>query len=96
MQGTITVTCATGVASISNDYFSSAYPNPFSNKLTIETSDADMIALYNMVGEKIRTITLPHGQTKTGINVVDLRNGIYFYCVIKEGAVIETRKIIKN
>ena len=88
-------TCASGVASINNNFASAVYPVPFSNKLTIET-DADMIALYNMVGEKIKTITLAHGQTKTEINTTDLRDGIYFYCIIKEGVVIETRKIVKN
>ncbi|MBI4947036.1 MAG: T9SS type A sorting domain-containing protein [Bacteroidetes bacterium] len=94
--GTITVTCTNGVASINNNFSSSAYPIPFSNKLTIETSDADMIALYNIIGENIRTITLPHGQTQTEINTADLKDGIYLYSVFKEGVVVETKKIVKN
>lgn len=96
MTGTIVVTCSAGIASINNHYFSAAYPNPFSNKLIIETSDVDMITLYNVIGEEIKTVSLPHGQTKTEINVADIREGIYFYRVIKEGIVIETRKIVKN
>ena len=55
-----------------------------------------MIALYNVVGEKIRTITLQHGQTKAEINACDLREGIYFYAILKEGVVIGTRKIGKK
>lgn len=94
--GTITVTCASGVPAINNSALYSAYPNPFSSKIDIEVSDADMIALYNVVGEKIKTITLLNGQTKAEINASDLMEGIYFYCIMKEGVVIETKKIVKN
>ena len=94
--GTITVTCPNGIAPVSNNYFSAAYPNPFSSKLTIEFLNADLISLYNMVGEKIKTITVQQGQSKAEINASDLREGIYFYCILKEGIVIETRKIVKN
>lgn len=96
MAGSITVTCPSGVAPISNYYISSAYPVPFSSNLTIEFTEADLITIYNAVGDKIRTITLQHGQTKTEINSAELRNGIYFYCIVKEGVVVETRKIVKN
>lgn len=93
----VTGTCASGVAvSVSNNYFSAAYPNPFSSKLTFENSEADMIALYNVVGEKIKIIIFQHGQTKVEVNAADLREGIYFYAIMKEGVVIETRKIVKK
>ena len=96
--GTITVTgtCSSGISSIDNDFLTSAYPNPFVSKLTLEFQDAEMLILYNMVGEKIKTITLSKGQTKAEINATDLRSGIYFYSVLKEGIVIETKKIVKN
>ena len=96
MKGTITVTCPNGVASVNNNYFSSAYPMPFSGKLTIEASNADMITFYNIFGEKIRTITWSPAQTKAEVNMADLTDGIYFYCILKEGVVLETRKIVKN
>ncbi len=96
MAGSITVACPNGVSSISGNYFSAAYPNPFTSKLTIENSDAEMIAVYNALGENIRTIALPKGQTKTEIDGRDLKQGIYFYCILKEGLVIETKKVIKN
>ncbi len=96
MTGSISVTCPSGISVSEIAYFSAAYPNPFSSKLTIETSAADMISIYNFVGEKIKTILLQHGQTKAEVNTADLNNGVYFYCVLKEGIVIETKKIIKN
>jgi plastocyanin len=84
------------VPNIDNNYLSVAYPNPCSNKLTIEMPGADLLSIYNMVGEKIKTIALQRGQTKAEINIGDLQAGIYFYCLIKEGTIVETRKIVKN
>jgi len=66
------------------------------NKLTIEFSDVDLISIYNVVGENIKTIVVQNGQTKAEINAADFREGIYFYAILKEGVVIETRKIVKN
>ncbi|MBI4931074.1 MAG: T9SS type A sorting domain-containing protein [Bacteroidetes bacterium] len=96
MAGTIIVVCTNSVASVNNGFSSSVYPNPFSSKLFVEFSDADLIFIYNVVGEKIKTITLSKGQTKAELNATDLREGIYFCCILKEGVVIETRKIVKN
>jgi plastocyanin len=96
MVGGFAATCTNAVPSIDNNYLTVAYPNPFSNKITIDIPDADMITLYNMVGEKIKSVALQHGQTKAEINASELHDGIYFYCIIKEGVVIETRKIVKN
>ncbi len=81
---------------VNNSFSSSVYPNPFSSKLIVEFSDADLISIYNGVGEKIKTIALLHGQTKVEINTADLREGIYFFSLIKEGIVTETSKIVKN
>lgn len=95
--GVINVTCSNGIASINNSFSSSVFPNPFSSKITVEFSDAaEMISIYNMVGEKIKTIALSKGQTKLEINAADLKEGIYFYSILKEGIVIETRKLVKN
>lgn len=93
--GVLNVTCPTVVPLISNTYFSSAYPNPFTSSVTVENFPADMICMYNAVGEKIKSIPL-NGKTKTDINTADLSSGIYFYCIIKEGVIIETRKIVKD
>ena len=73
-----------------------AYPNPFSEKINFETTDANTILLYNMMGEKVRSVTLKSGQTKVQIDASDLNHGIYFYSILKEGIVLETRKIVKE
>lgn len=92
----VTGTCANGVPALSNDPISIAYPSPFSNKITIEFSEADLISIYNVLGEKIQTIALKDGQTKAEISDLDIEEGVYFYSLIKEGIIIETKKIVKN
>ena len=75
---------------------SSAYPNPFADKLTIETTQGDMISIYNMLGEKMKSVSLKSGQTKVQVDGTELNSGIYFYSIIKEGVIVETRKVVKE
>jgi PKD repeat protein len=56
------------------------YPNPFSEMITIETSNKENLdfELYNILGEKIKTIKVL-GADKTTIKVgEDLSSGIYY------------------
>ena len=94
--GYIVVTCGTGITSLMADAISSAYPNPCQDKFTIETTGADLVSVYNLLGEKIRSVSFNNGQTKTQIDVAGLSPGIYFYSLIKEGITVETRKFVKE
>ena len=94
-DGYIVVSAASGVPSYSANKFSIAYPNPFSDQITIETSSADMICLYNMAGEKIKLTPFEIGQTKAEVNTSGFNSGIYFYAIFKEGILLETRKLVK-
>jgi hypothetical protein len=49
-----------------------------------------------MVGEKIKTIAVAKGQTKSEVNTTDLQKGMYFYSILREGVVVETKKLVKN
>lgn len=97
-NGYIVVTCATGIQSNNvQSNISFAYPNPFSEKFTIEESvDADRIVLYDMLGNNLKSVLVQPGQTKTEIDAADLAKGIYFYSIIKQGVIIETRKIVNQ
>jgi hypothetical protein len=78
------------------------YPNPFSDKLSIEyylTGKARVeINIYNSFGEKAfettgtGTGTGTHTET---ISVSNLAKGIYFIILKADGAIIQTEKIIK-
>lgn len=96
MPAKIVVTCANGVPSIDRNYLSFAYPIPFYSSVTIESTNADMIILYNILGNKIKSVLLGHGQTKVEVDAAELTKGIYFYSIIKEGVIVETRKLMKN
>ena len=94
--GYIVVAPATGVPTIELNHVSNAYPNPFADKLTIETTQADMISIYNMVGEKIYEQAICDKRTGTSIDLSKQQNGIYFYGIIKEGIIVETKKLVKE
>lgn len=93
----IVATAATGVHQYNElSNLSSAYPNPFSEKVTIQISNADQILVYSFVGEKIKSFQVETGQTKFEADLATLPKGIFFYSIIKDGIVLNTRKIIKE
>ena len=96
MTGSIVVTCPTELTSLGDNYFSLVYPNPFENNLTIETPDATLISIYSLTGEKIKTIILTQGQTKTEINTRDMIPGMYLCSILKEGVLVGRRKLLKH
>ena len=97
MTGSIVVTCPAGVSAIPLPTVSSSYPNPFVSKIMIEFPEGgDGVCLYNAVGEKVRNISLLPGQVTIEMNLAGLPQGIYFYCITKEGVVTETKKIVKD
>jgi plastocyanin len=75
---------------------STAYPNPFADKLTIETPNGDHILIYNEAGQQLKSFPLKSGQTKFEADLADLPKGIYFYMIMKEGLMLENKKIIKG
>lgn len=96
-DGYIVVTCTTGIPFPNPDNISAAYPIPFTNKITIEeSSNADKIVLYDMLGNNLKSVSVQPGQTKIEMDVAGLTKGIYFYSLMKEGVIIETRKIVSQ
>jgi hypothetical protein len=68
------------------------YPNPFDEFLTIESSKAEELTLFNAQGKKVNDWSLPKGTSV--ISTTHLEKGIYFLNVhSKEGNV--TYKILK-
>jgi len=73
----------------------SVYPNPVSNQLNINTAtngNTVQISLYNIMGEIVLKEILTDGMNT--ISVANLTNGIYFYSMIKNGEMVETKKLI--
>ncbi len=73
------------------------FPNPSSNEITIDFETTESlpieIAIFNMVGKKIRTVesqTYPIGNQRVTTNINDLPNGMYYIQMANEsGKLIE-------
>ncbi|MBK8927463.1 MAG: T9SS type A sorting domain-containing protein [Crocinitomicaceae bacterium] len=73
----------------------SVYPNPASDQLNIKLNtggNAVQLKLFNIMGELVMKTQLVEGNNTVSLN--DLTNGIYFYSIVKNGEVVETRKLI--
>lgn len=71
------------------------YPNPFKEKITIKYNGIEAINVFNIVGDKIKTIELSAIENKVEIDFENVPLGIYFYRTYKDGFIVETKKIIK-
>jgi plastocyanin len=86
---------ATSIADPRVDLLTTAYPNPFKDKLTIKYNGIQSIELINIVGDKIRTFELDAVETKTELDLSDLSAGVYFIRTYSEGNIVETKKVVK-
>ena len=77
-----------------NDITITLYPNPVSNKLTIETTEAiDHIEIFNMVGAMV--YSQKNCSDKVEIHTADLQAGTYFIRMTTQN-VTEVRKFVKK
>jgi len=79
--------------------FSDAYPNPAINTVNVdytipESVNEATIAITNMLGSKVKEVTLSNLSGKVQIPVFDLINGIYFYSLMADDQLILTRKFV--
>lgn len=71
------------------------YPNPANvvvNLVLPEISGDVKFVLYNMVGSEVLKQTLVQGSNT--INCESLQNGVYFYSIIRNNEIVETKKLI--
>ena len=65
----------------------SAYPNPSNGSFTLSLSNinaAYTVEIYNVLGEKVYTETLPQNPSNNTINLTGQPSGVYLYRVLKE------------
>jgi hypothetical protein len=59
------------------------YPNPTNSLVTIEyqalNNENIQFLLFNTLGQVVRSVTLPQGQTSIQLSVSDLSEGVYWY-----------------
>lgn len=76
-----------------------AYPNPASSIASLNYSlksnvQSAKIVMYDMIGAMVKEITLDDKQGTVKLNVGDIPTGIYFYSLVADNKVINTRKLI--
>ncbi len=68
-------------------------PNPASHEINVITfGEATIITVYNMVGRKVISYSLTHGENK--LDVSDLTNGIYFFKIQNGGSDFKMNKVV--
>ncbi len=52
------------------------------------------VTLYNVLGEKVRRQALTTAQGRVTISSADLRNGVYFANIVRNGRMLATRRVV--
>lgn len=88
--------CSTLSVEKQEKLFLSVFPNPAANYINIELSNANSanlkVQLFNIVGEIVLEREITSGINK--FSVATLPNGVYFYSILTNQNVLETKKIV--
>ncbi len=99
----VTVEFKASLASIADPITSASlsevYPNPAINNAMVnytlpENHQRASIVVTNMLGSRVKEITLSTAEGQARIPVADMTNGIYFYSLVVDDRIIQTRKFI--
>jgi len=89
---------AVGIPEVKPGQVSVNYPNPFGNTTEIyfKGTDMDQLQVFDLVGKLVLTKSIPNNANKVVLDMGDLPNGSYFYRLMEEGQVVETKKLVKH
>ncbi|MDY0198233.1 MAG: DUF5018 domain-containing protein, partial [Tenuifilaceae bacterium] len=74
----------------------SAYPNPFTNTLTIDNiENASRIVIVNLIGQQVMSINL-NGVNRKEISTSELATGVYLVTIVNNQGQKAVRKMIKR
>ncbi|MCE3295642.1 MAG: copper binding protein plastocyanin [Crocinitomicaceae bacterium] len=97
MNGSFTATNGTtSINELDNTASLKAYPNPFKTKLNVPNKTADNIEILNVLGEKVKSVSVNENEKHTVLDLSDLKKGVYFYVLKQEGEILETRRVVKS
>ncbi|MBS1657129.1 MAG: T9SS type A sorting domain-containing protein [Chitinophagales bacterium] len=98
MTVNVTAESNTGISNVNKEVIS-VYPNPAKDVLNVNLDAAKKISaieIYNVVGQKIKTVNLQQGITSITVPVSDLKKGVYFVRAISNGKEILTKTFSKD
>lgn len=91
----------TGIAedAMKGGFLSDVYPNPATNSVNIDfqfTSKVKeaKVRVINLMGAVVKEAVVEPGTSKLNLDVSNLNNGLYFYSVIINGDVYQTKKMV--
>lgn len=96
MGGSFGASGSVGVQEPVTNLLTSAYPNPFVDKITVNYKGITSIEVYNMLGAKVKSLELTATENKIEIDFSNLPSGVYFLCTFNEGTIVETKRINKS
>jgi len=96
MTGTFTATAGSGITDPTQSLVTTAYPSPFTSNLTFTYNGVDKISVFNVLGEQVKSVETGGNFGTIEMNFDEMSSGIYFYRTYKDGAIFETRKIVKS
>ncbi|MDD2279931.1 MAG: T9SS type A sorting domain-containing protein, partial [Bacteroidales bacterium] len=74
----------------------SAYPNPFTNTLTIDNiENASRVVIVNLIGQQVMSINL-NGVNRKEISTSELATGVYLVTIVNNQGQKAVRKMIKR
>ena len=78
---------------------SDIYPNPTSTLVNIDYDlpleiESAGVRILNLFGSVLKEVDIERGTNKLTVDVSDLKSGIYFYTVLINGNLYETKKLI--
>ena len=68
------------------------YPNPTFDVLNIDIETAAKASVYDLNGKIVRELSLSPGQNK--VQLEELKSGLYFLLISREGRIVESQKLI--
>ncbi len=74
----------------------SAYPNPFTNTLTIDNiENASRVVIVNLIGQQVMSVNL-NGVNRKEISTSELASGVYLVTIVNNQGQKAVRKMIKR
>lgn len=95
-DGYIVVSDATMIQGSARADGTRLYPNPFIDRLTVETTGSDGIILFNPLGERVWSAMFTGNRTTIRVDPGSLPEGVYFCGLLRHGVVQETLRVVKR
>ena len=87
----------TGLFEVKNEKTGAVYPNPFEDVLNVQTSTSGQLAIYNSLGQQVKTQSFYERGIQIVNGFMELPEGLYFlYVKDLKGNIVQTEKLNKK